>query len=88
MANLINVLFHHEGKAYDIQAEDMGQASGEVDLRIYHEGAIVFQKRQGYREQVAADASPLDHDQQVRAIMVRQIEALKRGIAAGKVKAQ
>lgn len=86
MANLINILFDHAGGKYDIQAEDLGAAAGEIDLRIYREGAIVFTKRISYRDHVAADAGSLEHDSQVRALMVKHIETLKKGIASGKLK--
>lgn len=86
MANLINILFDHDGGRYDIQAEDMGADKAFLDLRIYREGAIVFQKQIPYRDQVPADLPLREHDQQIRGLMMRHIETLKKGIAAGKVK--
>ena len=86
MANLINIMYEHAGQKYDIQAEDMGQESGELDLRIYKDGAIVFQRQTNYRDQVPRESSPLEHDRLVRDLMRKQLELLKRGIAAGKVK--
>lgn len=86
VANLINILYEHEGTKFDLQAEDMGAAKGELDVRIYRDGAIIFQKHISYRGQVPDGANPLEHDQAVRAIMVRHIETLKKGIATGKVR--
>lgn len=86
MANLINILFDHEGGRYDIQAEDLGAEKALLDLRIYKEGAIVFQKQIDYRGQVASELDPREHALQVRGLMTRHIETLKKGIAAGKVK--
>ena len=86
MANLINILFDHDGGRYDIQAEDMGAEKALLDLRIYREGAIVFQKQIAYKDQVPGDLPPREHALQVRSLMMRHIETLKKGIAAGKVR--
>ena len=85
MANLINIMYEHEGRKYDLQAEDMGVDAGSMDLRIYHDGVIVFQRSVSYRGQVSDGASSEEHDRSVRALMIRHIETLKKGIVSGKV---
>lgn len=72
----INTSHVHDGKPYHIQCEDLGRESGKIEIRVYREGIILWQKRLPY---AGAD------EEAIRQQMAKLTKTVKAAIGQGKI---
>lgn len=81
----INTVFEHEGKKYHLQAEDLGDEAAAFELRVYDRGSVLWLKRVGYEDLVAAERPREEHDKELHARMEKLLLTVEAAIAKGKI---
>jgi hypothetical protein len=80
----INTVYQHGDVNYHLQSEDLGEAAGVFEVRVYDQGSVVWQKRIPY-----GDLSELprpERDSALRTKMEKTLLTVEAAIAKGKLK--
>jgi len=80
-----NTVFHHDGREYHLQAEDLGDKLLAFEIRVYQGGTVLFQKRVGYAELAEQDLPKVEFGAQVRTKMEKMLLTVEAAIAKGKI---
>jgi hypothetical protein len=80
-----NTVYTHEGTEYHLQAEDLGREAATFEIRVYNQGAVVWQKRMSYSDLEAQELSRKEHEQALRTKMEKTILTVEAAIAKGKI---
>lgn len=80
-----NLRVEHEGRPFDIQVEDLGEARGCFEARIHQGGGIVWQKQVSYRDILAKGLPREEQDEAVRSSMEKVLHTAATAIARGKL---
>lgn len=81
----INTSYEYENKPYHIQIEDLGEAKQSLEIRVYLQGSLIWQKRLPYAAG-ATDLSNQDRTAAIRDQMGKLLATVKAGINQGKIK--
>ena len=81
----VNRVYHHEGREYHIQAEDLGVEQAVFEVRVYDGGAVLWHKRLPYAEIVARKLPKAEQDDEVRSLMEKTLHTVQAAIAKGKL---
>ena len=80
-----NSVFEHEGRAFHLQAEDLGVEAKVFEVRVYEGGTVLWQKRVDYGELVEQDLPKAELDSAVRTKMDKTLLTVSAAIAKGKI---
>lgn len=81
----INRVFPHDGRDYHIQAEDLGEEAAIFEVRLYHGGGVVWQKRVPYGDLLAQELPRRELEQALRVQMEKMIRTVEAAIVKGKI---
>jgi hypothetical protein len=81
----VNKIFEHEGRQYQLQAEDLGLEQACFEARVYDHGAVLWTKRVPYQEVLARSLPKLEQDDEIRSLMEKTLQTLQAAIAKGKL---
>jgi hypothetical protein len=81
----LNQIFHHEGREFHIQVEDLGEEQASFEVRVHSGGGIVWQKRMSYAETLAQGLPKADQDEAVSSAMEKAMHTVQAAIARGKL---
>jgi len=81
----VNRVFPHAGKDYHIQVEDLGEAEGSFEVRVYDQGTVLWRKKVAYPEVLARALPKLEQEEELRAIMEKTLHTVQAAIAKGKL---
>lgn len=62
----VNRVLKHDGRELHLQTEDLGEAAGEFEVRVYDGGNVLWNKRVSYADQIEAG---MDHSQKEEIIL-------------------
>jgi hypothetical protein len=79
----VNSIFPHEGTDYHIQVEDL-DPSGELEVRVYVGGGIVFHKRHPYL-QIVEGKSQAGRVEAITEEMNRLVSLVRAAIQKGRI---
>ena len=80
-----NTVYTHQGTDYHLQAEDLGREAAMFEIRVYNQGAVVWQKRMPYPDLEDQNLSKKEHEQALRAKMEKTLLTVEAAIAKGKI---
>lgn len=81
----INTSYSHRGQEYHIQCEDLGNDSACFEIKLYKEGAILWQKRVPHAPGAAERNDPDKKNQVLRRQMEKLVQTLKIAITQNKI---
>jgi hypothetical protein len=81
----LNTVFEHDGRAYHIQAEDLGEAAAAFEVRVYDGGTVLWRKRLSYAEDLDPSLPRADLHDRLRARLEKTLHTVKAAIAKGKL---
>lgn len=81
----INTVFEHDGKKYHLQAEDLGDAAGAFELRVYDQGSVLWLKRVRYDDLLASEVPREEHDKELHGRMEKLLLTVEAAIVKGKI---
>ncbi|MEM6794782.1 MAG: hypothetical protein AAF725_12455 [Acidobacteriota bacterium] len=82
----INTVYEHQGREYHLQAEDLGEAAGVFEVRVYDRGSVLWQKRVSYAELLADGGSGRQgFESALRGMMDKTLLTVEAAIAKGKL---
>jgi hypothetical protein len=82
----LNRVVQHEGKAYHLQVEDLGEGEGAVEARVYDGGTVLWRKRIGYADLAARGLDKLAFDDELRSLMEKTLHTVEAAIGKGKLR--
>lgn len=82
----MNTRFQFDGVDFHVQCEDLGDALGCFELRVYREGEgrIIWQKRMDYQEE-AAGLEGAERIAALRKMMAKLVKTVQAAIKQGKI---
>ncbi len=80
-----NRAFTHNGRAYHLQAEDLGLELACFEVRVYDQGAVLWNKRVAYAELVERRLPRPEQDDQLRDLMQKTLHTVQAAIVKGKL---
>lgn len=83
----INTSYEFQGKAYHIQIEDLGEDQKSMEIRVYNQGHLVWQKRIPYQPNLVELKSSIELSNGLKFQMDKLLATVKAGIDQGKIKA-
>ena len=83
----INTSYEFQGKSYHIQIEDLGEHQKNMEIRVYNQGHLVWQKRIPYQPNLLDIESPIELANGVKFQMDKLLATVKAGIDQGKITA-
>ena len=81
----VNRVYEHGGKAYHIQAEDLGVAQACFEVRVYDGGTVLWRKKLPYAEILQKNLPKIEQDESLRALMEKTLHTVQAAIAKGKL---
>jgi hypothetical protein len=81
----VNRVYEHEGRAFHIQAEDLGVEKACFEVRVYDGGAVLWRKQVPYVEIVQQNLPRLEQDESLRALMDKTLVTVQAAISKGKI---
>jgi hypothetical protein len=81
----VNRVYHHEGRAFHIQAEDLGTEQACFEVRVYDGGTVLWRKRLPYVEILERKLPRLEQDETLRVFMDKTLHTVEAAIAKGKI---
>jgi hypothetical protein len=82
----VNTEIHHEGVDYHVQIEDLPEGA-ELEVRVYLQGRVVFQKRHSYQTAVEGLANPKHIEAAAQEELGKLLAVVKAAIQKGRIKA-
>ena len=80
-----NTVFEHAGRAFHLQAEDLGEELAMFELRVYDKGSVLWQKRMSYSDIIDQDLPKIEREQALRTKMEKTLLTVEAAIAKGKI---
>jgi hypothetical protein len=80
-----NRAFDHDGREYHLQAEDLGEALACFEVRVYQQGAVLWNKRVPYAELLERGLPRPDQDDALRDLMQKTLHTVQAAIVRGKL---
>jgi len=81
----VNRVYEHEGRAFHLQAEDLGVEQACFEVRVYDGGTVLWHKRVPYAEVLAQHLPKLEQEESLRALMEKTLHTVQAAIAKGKL---
>ena len=81
----LNLRVEHEGRRYDVQVEDLGEARGCFEVRVHEGGGIVWSKQVGYQDILDQKLPRTEQDDAVRSSMEKVLHTAATAITRGKL---
>jgi hypothetical protein len=81
----VNRVYRHEGRAFHIQAEDLGVEQACFEVRVYDGGTVVWRKRLPYVDILERKLPKLEQDETLRVLMDKTLHTVEAAIAKGKI---
>ena len=81
----VNKVYEHEGRAFHIQAEDLGVEKACFEVRVYDKGAVLWRKQVPYVEIVQQNLPRNEQDESLRALMDKTLVTVQAAISKGKI---
>ena len=81
----LNLRVEHEGRRYDVQVEDLGEARACFEVRVHEGGGIVWSKQVGYQDILSQGLPREQQDEAVRSSMEKMLHTAATAIARGKL---
>jgi hypothetical protein len=81
----VNKIFEHGGRQYHVQGEDLGEAEGCFEIRVYDGGTVLWHKKIPYKEILEKKLPKLEQEESLRAFLEKTLIAVQAGIAKGKL---
>jgi hypothetical protein len=79
-----NKVFEHAGRKFHLQAEDLGDAAGAFEVRVYEGGTVLWLKRFDHAE-AEPGLSAHERELALRTRMERTLITVEAAIAKGKI---
>ncbi len=81
----LNLRVEHEGRRYDVQVEDLGEARACFEVRVHEGGGIVWSKQVGYQDILDQKLPRNEQDDAVRSSMEKVLHTAATAITRGKL---
>ena len=81
----VNRVYEHDGRAFHIQAEDLGLEKACFEIRVYDKGAVLWRKLVPYSEIVQQNLPRLEQEESLRALMDKMLHTVQAAISKGKI---
>ena len=81
----VNRVYEHDGKAFHLQAEDLGVEKACFEVRVYDGGTVLWHKRVPYGEVLAQHLPKGEQDESLRSLMEKTLHTVQAAIAKGKL---
>jgi hypothetical protein len=81
----LNLRVEHEGRQFDIQVEDLGEARACFEVRVHQGGGIVWSKQVGYQDILDQKLPRNEQDDAVRSSMEKVLHTAATAVARGKL---
>lgn len=81
----LNLRVEHEGRRFDVQVEDLGEARACFEVRVHEGGGIVWSKQVGYQDILDQKLPRSEQDDAVRSSMEKVLHTAATAIARGKL---
>ena len=81
----LNLRVEHEGRRFDVQVEDLGEARACFEVRVHEGGGIVWSKQVGYQDILDQKLPRNEQDDAVRSSMEKVLHTAATAIARGKL---
>lgn len=82
----INTSYEFQGKSFHIQIEDLGEEKQQLEIRVYHQGSLAWQKRLPYDDAVTSQTDSQERITAIRNQLNKLVAVVKAGIDQGKIK--
>jgi hypothetical protein len=81
----LNLRVEHEGRQFDIQVEDLGEARACFEVRVHQGGGIIWSKQVGYQDILDQKLPRNEQDDAVRSSMEKVLHTAATAVARGKL---
>jgi hypothetical protein len=81
----LNLRVEHEGRQFDIQVEDLGEARACFEVRVHQGGGIIWSKQVGYQDILDQKLPRNEQDDAVRSSMEKVLHTAATAITRGKL---
>ena len=81
----LNLRVEHEGRRFDVQVEDLGEARACFEVRVHEGGGIVWSKQVGYQDILDQKLPRNEQDDAVRSSMEKVLHTAATAITRGKL---
>ena len=80
-----NEPFNHNNQEYHIQIEDLGVSDGRLEIRVYTQGEIVWQKRVPHGKEITPDMADADRGKLLKAQIDKLVNTIEAAIVQNKL---
>lgn len=81
----VNRVYEHAGRAFHLQAEDLGVDEACFEVRVYDGGTVLWRKKVPYAEVLAQKLPKLEQEESLRTLMEKTLQTVQAAIAKGKL---
>ncbi len=80
-----NRIVRHGERDLHVQAEDLGAALGALELRVYHQGALLWHKRVPYADVLARNLPKAELEEALQALLEKSLLTVEAAIVKGRI---
>jgi hypothetical protein len=81
----VNRVFHHAGREFHVQCEDLGEDEACFEVRVYDKGAVLWRKKVSYSDVLSKSLGKAEQDEALNGLMEKTIFTVQAAIAKGKI---